>query len=106
MASLRLTLGQRGVALPVLFNLIQLVGWGAFEIVVMRDAASLLEVAGDAALIFPAAETDGLVQALRTLFAQPEVGAELAQRGLARSGRFTWERAAQETLAVYTAALL
>jgi len=42
MASLKLSLGQRGVALPVLFNLIQLVGWGAFEIVVMRDAASLL----------------------------------------------------------------
>ena len=74
--------------------------------VICSDAASLLEVAGDAVLIFPAAETDGLVQALRTLFAQPEVGAELAQRGLARSGRFTWERAAQETLAVYTAALL
>ncbi len=42
MASLKLSLGKRGVALPVLFNLIQLVGWGAFEIVVMRDAASLL----------------------------------------------------------------
>ena len=42
MASLRLSLGKRGVALPVVFNLIQLVGWGAFEIVVMRDAATLL----------------------------------------------------------------
>lgn len=42
MASLKLSLGKRGVALPVLFNLIQLIGWGAFEIVVMRDAASLL----------------------------------------------------------------
>ena len=73
--------------------------------VICSDAASLLEVAGDAALTFPAADTDGLVQALRTLFAQPAVGAYLAQRGLARSSRFTWQRAAQQTLAVYADAL-
>ena len=74
--------------------------------VICSDAASLLEVAGDAALIFAAADTDGLVRALYTLFAKPEIGAELAQRGLARSRRFTWQRAAQETLAVYADALL
>lgn len=42
MAALRLSLGQHGAALPALLNLLQLVGWGAFEIIVMRDAASLL----------------------------------------------------------------
>lgn len=42
MAALRLSLGQYGAALPALLNLLQLVGWGAFEIIVMRDAASLL----------------------------------------------------------------
>lgn len=42
MAALRLTLGGHGVRLPALLNLLQLVGWGAFEIIVMRDAASLL----------------------------------------------------------------
>ncbi|AYC34538.1 putative hydroxymethylpyrimidine transporter CytX [Pseudomonas cavernae] len=42
MAALKLSLGSRGAALPALFNLLQLVGWGAFEIIVMRDAASLL----------------------------------------------------------------
>ena len=73
--------------------------------VICSDAASLLEVAGDAALIFPAGDTDGLVDALHTLFAQPELAADLAQRGLARSRRFTWERTAQETVAVYTEAL-
>lgn len=74
--------------------------------VICSDAASLLEVAGDAALIFPAEDTDGLVDALHTLFAQPEVGADLAQRGLARSRRFTWKQTAQETLTVYADALL
>ncbi|WP_295469791.1 putative hydroxymethylpyrimidine transporter CytX [uncultured Pseudomonas sp.] len=42
MASLRLSLGRQGALLPAALNLLQLVGWGAFEIVVMRDAASLL----------------------------------------------------------------
>ncbi|MFF7706329.1 putative hydroxymethylpyrimidine transporter CytX [Pseudomonas sp. NPDC007930] len=42
MAALRQSLGRHGAALPALLNLLQLVGWGAFEIIVMRDAASLL----------------------------------------------------------------
>ncbi len=42
MAALKLSLGQYGASLPALLNLLQLVGWGAFEIIVMRDAASLL----------------------------------------------------------------
>lgn len=42
MANLKRTLGDRGAVLPALLNLVQLVGWGAFEIIVMRDAASLL----------------------------------------------------------------
>ncbi|MCY1402345.1 putative hydroxymethylpyrimidine transporter CytX [compost metagenome] len=42
MASLKLSLGSHGAALPAILNLLQLVGWGAFEIIVMRDAASLL----------------------------------------------------------------
>ena len=42
MASLRLSLGRRGAMLPAVLNLLQLIGWGSFEIIVMRDAASLL----------------------------------------------------------------
>ena len=42
MSSLTLSLGKKGIALPALFNILQLIGWGAFEIVVMRDAATLL----------------------------------------------------------------
>ncbi|KJH79346.1 putative hydroxymethylpyrimidine transporter CytX [Stutzerimonas stutzeri] len=42
MANLKRTLGDRGAVLPALLNLVQLVGWGAFEIIIMRDAASLL----------------------------------------------------------------
>ncbi|WP_449430901.1 putative hydroxymethylpyrimidine transporter CytX [Pseudomonas putida] len=42
MATLRLSLGSHGARLPAVLNLLQLVGWGAFEIIVMRDAAALL----------------------------------------------------------------
>ncbi|MFJ1571603.1 MULTISPECIES: putative hydroxymethylpyrimidine transporter CytX [unclassified Pseudomonas] len=42
MGTLRLSLGRHGVRLPAVLNLLQLIGWGSFEIIVMRDAASLL----------------------------------------------------------------
>ena len=42
MAALKLSLGSRGAMLAALLNVLQLIGWGSFEIIVMRDAASLL----------------------------------------------------------------
>lgn len=42
MAALRLTLGRGAGSVPAVLNLLQLIGWGSFEIIVMRDAASLL----------------------------------------------------------------
>ncbi|WP_413725843.1 putative hydroxymethylpyrimidine transporter CytX [Sodalis sp. RH16] len=42
MASMAYSLGKKGASVPALLNLLQLIGWGAFEIVMMRDAASLL----------------------------------------------------------------
>jgi NCS1 family nucleobase:cation symporter-1 len=42
MSSLRVTLGSRGALLPAAINAVQLIGWGAFEIIVMRDSAQAL----------------------------------------------------------------
>ncbi len=42
MAMLRPTLGLRGAILPTIINVVQLVGWGSFEIIVMGDAADAL----------------------------------------------------------------
>jgi nucleobase:cation symporter-1, NCS1 family len=42
MSSLRPTLGVRGATVPAVLNAIQLVGWGSFEIIVMRDSADAL----------------------------------------------------------------
>lgn len=40
--SLRPALGARGAAIPAMLNAVQLTGWGAFEIMAMRDAADAL----------------------------------------------------------------
>lgn len=42
MGALRLTLGAGGASVPTVLNAVQLVGWGAFEIIAMRDAADAL----------------------------------------------------------------
>ena len=42
MAAVRPALGLRGSALPAVLNVVQLIGWGAFEILVMGDAANQL----------------------------------------------------------------
>jgi NCS1 family nucleobase:cation symporter-1 len=42
MGALRPTLGVRGASVAAILNIIQLVGWGAFEIIAMRDAANTL----------------------------------------------------------------
>ena len=42
MGALRPALGARGAAIPAALNAVQLTGWGAFEIVAMRDAADAL----------------------------------------------------------------
>ncbi|HVE06146.1 MAG TPA: putative hydroxymethylpyrimidine transporter CytX [Paraburkholderia sp.] len=46
MSSLRPTLGVRGASVPAVLNAIQLVGWGAFEVIVMRDSADALAQQG------------------------------------------------------------
>jgi NCS1 family nucleobase:cation symporter-1 len=42
MSSLRPTLGVHGATVPAVLNAIQLVGWGSFELIVMRDSADAL----------------------------------------------------------------
>jgi putative hydroxymethylpyrimidine transporter CytX len=42
MVGLRPSFGQRGSYLPSLMNVVQLVGWGAFELVIMAQASSRL----------------------------------------------------------------
>ena len=73
--------------------------------VVCSDAASLPEVVGDAALIFPAGDVGALADALSLVLGDVSVRGRLALAGPRRAARFTWERTAAGTVAVYREAL-
>lgn len=69
--------------------------------VLCSDAESLVEIAGDSALIFPARDAMALASGLQQWYAHPDERLARRQRGLAHVQAFTWRRAAEQTLAVY-----
>ena len=73
--------------------------------VIAAQVSSLPEVAGDAALLVDPFDVDALAGVLEQVAGDAELRADLAARGFRRVRRFSWERAAQETLAVYREAL-
>jgi glycosyltransferase involved in cell wall biosynthesis len=68
--------------------------------VLTSDTTSLPEVVGDAALTVDPLDTAAIASGLARLVGDANLRADLRQRGLARAGRFTWRRAAEQTLAV------
>lgn len=73
--------------------------------VICADNSSLPEVAGGAAELVNATDVEGLAAAMVKVAADLQHRDSLAARGLARAGEFSWSRCADETLAVYRAAM-
>jgi glycosyltransferase involved in cell wall biosynthesis len=73
--------------------------------VACSDAASLPEVAGDAALLFDGHDESAIAAAVQRLLGDPEEAERLRVAGRARAAEFTWQRTAQLTLASYARAL-
>jgi glycosyltransferase involved in cell wall biosynthesis len=73
--------------------------------VVSSNAASLPEVAGDAALLLDPLDEEAWTHELARALNEPGLRRELAGRGLDRARRFTWGRAAEQTARVYRCAL-
>jgi glycosyltransferase involved in cell wall biosynthesis len=69
--------------------------------VVTSNAASLPEVAGEAALLVDPYRVEEITAAMRRVLEEPGLAQELRQKGLARARQFTWEKTAQQTIAVY-----
>jgi glycosyltransferase involved in cell wall biosynthesis len=69
--------------------------------VVTSDTASLPEVVGDAGLLVDPHDVDALAAAIASVLEDPARAADLRERGLERSRRFSWERTAQATADVY-----
>ena len=73
--------------------------------VVCSNASSLPEVAGDAARYFDPTQVEEMAEAILTVWRDGALQEAMRQQGLARAARFSWERAAEETRAVYAQAM-
>jgi glycosyltransferase involved in cell wall biosynthesis len=69
--------------------------------VVCSRTSSLPELGGDAARYFDPHDVQDMTQAICAVLGDPELRAEMRERGCAQAARFTWDRAARETLALY-----
>jgi glycosyltransferase involved in cell wall biosynthesis len=69
--------------------------------VICSNTSSLPEVAGDAARLVDPKSANTIAEALEQVLTNPNLQGEMRERGLAQARRFSWERAAQETLALY-----
>jgi glycosyltransferase involved in cell wall biosynthesis len=69
--------------------------------VVASDRASLPEVVGEAGLLVNADDPEDIAGALGRVLTDESLRARMRERGLAQAARFTWDRAARETLSVY-----
>jgi glycosyltransferase involved in cell wall biosynthesis len=73
--------------------------------VVVSNTSSLPEVVGEAGLMVGPREARELASVLARLLDDPPLRQRLSRAGLERAARFSWERAACETQAVYEEAL-
>ena len=69
--------------------------------VICSNASSLPEVAGDAGILEDPTDTDGFARSMERVLTNPDVHQTLRQRGLEQAARFSWDRTARETVAVY-----
>jgi len=69
--------------------------------VVTSNRGALAEVAGDAAELVDPTRVDGIAAGLRRVLEDPRHREALRQRGTRRARAFTWERAAEQTRAIY-----
>jgi glycosyltransferase involved in cell wall biosynthesis len=68
--------------------------------VIVSRSSSLPEVVGDAGLYANPLDTDELAAAMESIFAEPQLAADLRQKGLERAARFSWKKVAGETLEI------
>jgi glycosyltransferase involved in cell wall biosynthesis len=69
--------------------------------VILSSGGSLPEVVGDAAIIVSPNDEEGYRREMARVLSSPELAGELRRRGFLRAARYSWDRTAAETLAVY-----
>jgi glycosyltransferase involved in cell wall biosynthesis len=73
---------------------------------ITSNSSSLPEVIGSAGPLLDPHNEEAWVYQLTRVLSSPDLRRELAERGRARAQRFTWKRAAEETVGVYHRALM
>ena len=97
----------RGAMMFALFSTCEAFGLPALEAMacgcptVVANTSGLAEIVADGGLLVDPADFDGMVRTLSSLLMSPERRAELARAGLLRAAKFSWARAAQQTVAVF-----
>jgi glycosyltransferase involved in cell wall biosynthesis len=66
--------------------------------VIVSDATSLPEVVGGAGYAISPGDVRGFAGALLAVLTDPELAADLREKGLRRAALFSWERTARATL--------
>lgn len=73
--------------------------------VMASNASAMPEAVGDAGVLFDPTNTAELAGTLEALLDNPDKLLEMSQRGLLQAQKFSWQKAGEETLAVYLDAL-
>jgi len=73
--------------------------------VITSNTSSLPEVVGDAAILVDPTDVDALAAAMVRLLNDEALRAQLSAAGVRQAAKFSWRRCAEETVAVYRAAL-
>ncbi len=73
--------------------------------VVCSNVSSMPELGGGAARYFDPQDTEQMAEAIGEVLRDGELRAEMRQRGLEQAARFSWQRAARETMDVYQRAM-
>jgi len=69
--------------------------------VVTSNTSSLPEIVGEAGITVNPYDTDSLAQAMRQVLTDNKLRDDMVRKGLEQAKRFSWEKAARETLEVY-----
>jgi len=73
--------------------------------VITSNVSSLPEVVGEAGLTVDPMDSEGLAEAMNQVLGDGALRQSMREWGLARAGRFSWAKAARETVGVYRRAL-
>ena len=69
--------------------------------VITSNVSSLLEIAGEAALLVDPKKTSEITKAMKKIIESKSLAKNLSDKGKRQAAKFTWEKTAQQTLTAY-----